>query len=131
MPVCPKCGVSFSYTETHLCEGRDKTKMWWLASVAIGALAGGPLGLLYGKSVVVQVCGKPDAGNLCGLMSAPAVAFYITIGAAIGASVAALAVLVILRTRPRIIPSNDGDSHEGVPARDPARDPPTGLGHIA
>jgi len=89
----------FSYRETHVSEGRDKTKIWWLASVAIGALVGGPLGLLYGQSVVSQACGKPDASNLCGLMTAPSVPFYIAIGAIVGASVAAVTVVVILRKR--------------------------------
>jgi hypothetical protein len=70
-----------------------------LASVAVGVLVGAPLGLLYGDSVVRQACERPDAGNLCGLTSAPAVPFYIVIGAVIGASVAAFAVVVLLARR--------------------------------
>jgi len=103
MPICPKCGASFSYTETHVCEGRDKTKIWWLASAAVGALVGaligGQLGLLYGNSVVRQACEKPDAGNLCGLTSAPFLPLDIVIGAVIGSSVAAFAVVVLLGRR--------------------------------
>jgi hypothetical protein len=99
MPVCPKCGVPFSYTETHVCKGRDRTKLWSLASIAMGAVIGGPVGLLYAKSVIQQACKKPDATNLCGLTSAPAIPFYIAIGAVIGASVAALAVVLILGRR--------------------------------
>jgi hypothetical protein len=99
MPVCPKCGVPFSYTETHVCEARDKTKIWLLTSVAVGALVGGPFGLLYGNSIVRQACEKPDASNLCGLTSAPTVPFWIVIGAVIGASVAAFAVVVLLGRR--------------------------------
>src|SRR5262245_23352297 len=99
MPVCPKCGVLFSYTEPHVCEGRDRTKIRLLASVAVGALVGAPLGLLYGNSVVRQVCARPNASNLCGVTSAPAVPFYIVIGAIVGASVAASAVAVLLGKR--------------------------------
>lgn len=99
MPVCPQCGGPFSYTEAHVCPGRDRTKLWLLASVAAGALVGGPLGLLYGNSVVSEACERPDAGNLCGLTSAPAVPFYIVIGAVVGASVAAFAVVVLLGRR--------------------------------
>ena len=99
MPVCPQCGVPSSYTETHVCVGRDRTKLWLLVSVAAGALVGGPLGLLYGNSVVRQACERPDASNLCGLTSAPAVPFYIVIGAVVGAAVAAFAVVVLLGRR--------------------------------
>ena len=99
MPVCPKCGALFSYMEPHVCEGRDRTKIRLLASVAAGALVGGPLGRLYGESVVQQFCARFDAGNLCGLTSAPAVPFYIIIGAIVGASVAASAVAVLLGRR--------------------------------
>jgi hypothetical protein len=99
MPVCPRCGVPFSYTEPHVCVGRDRNKRWLLASVAAGALAGGPLGLLCGNSVVRQACERPDASNLCGLTSAPAVPFGIVIGAVVGASVAAFAVVVLLGRR--------------------------------
>ena len=99
MPVCAKCGMSFSYTEAHGCEGRDTPKLWSLASVAVGAVVGGPLGLLYGNSVVRSACEKPGASNLCGLTSAPTVPFYIAIGAVMGTAVAALAAVVILRRR--------------------------------
>jgi hypothetical protein len=99
MPVCPKCGVPFSYTETHVCEGRDRTKLWSLASVAIGAVIGGPFGLWDVNSVIQQACEKPDATNLCGLTSTPAIPFYIAIGAVIGASVAAFAVVLISARR--------------------------------
>jgi hypothetical protein len=99
MPVCPKCGVPFSYTETHICEGRDRTKLWSLASVAMGAVIGAPVGLFYAKSVIQHACAKPDATNLCGLTSARAIPFYIAIGAVVGASVAAFAVVLILGRR--------------------------------
>ena len=99
MPICPQCGVPFSDTETHVCVGRDRTKLWLLASVAAGALVGGLLGLLYGNAVVRQACERPYASNLCGLTSAPAVAFYIAIGTVVGASVAAVAVVVLLGRR--------------------------------
>jgi hypothetical protein len=99
MAVCPKCGVAFSYTATHVCEGRDKSKVWWIATVVIGAFVGGPLGLLYGTSIVRQACAQTDASNLCGFMSVPSVPSYIVLGAIIGASAAALSVAVILRTR--------------------------------
>jgi hypothetical protein len=99
MPVCPKCGTPFFYTEGHVCEGRDQTKLWLLALAAIGAIVGGPFGLFYGDSVVRQVCEKPDASNLCGLAGAPTVPLYIVIGAVMGASLAACAVLMILGRR--------------------------------
>jgi hypothetical protein len=91
--------MSFSYTENHVCDGRDKPKLWSLASVAVGAVVGGPLGLFYGNSVVRSACEQPGAGNLCGLTSAPTLLFDIAIGAATGAAVAALAVGVILGRR--------------------------------
>jgi len=78
---------------------RDKTKIWLLATPAVGALVGGPLGLLYGNSVVRAACEKPDASNLCGVTSAPMVPFYIIIGAVIGAAAAAFAVVAILGRR--------------------------------
>jgi hypothetical protein len=99
MPVCPKCGTPFFYTEGHVCEGRDKGKLWSLAPAAIGAVVGGPLGLVYGDSVIRQVCENPDAGNLCGLAAVPTVPFYIVTGAVLGASVATFAFLMILGRR--------------------------------
>ena len=99
MSGCPRCGMPFSYTDTHVCEGRDKAKLWLLAALAVGAVIGGPLGLWYGDFAIQSVCEKPDASNLCGLTSAPAVPFYIAIGAVIGATVAALAVVAILERR--------------------------------
>ena len=88
-----------SYTDTHVCEGPDTAKLWLLAALAVGAVVGGPLGLWYGGSVVRWACENPDASNLCGLTSAPAVPFYIAIGAVIGTTVAALAVVAILVRR--------------------------------
>lgn len=70
-----------------------------LALVAAGALVGAPLGLLYGHAVVRLACERTDASNLCGLMSAPAVPFYIVIGAIIGASLVACGVVVVLGRR--------------------------------
>jgi len=75
------------------------TKLWSLAAVAFGAFIGGPLGLLYGNSIVRQACEKPDASNLCGLTSAPTVPFYIAAGAVIGVAVAEFIVIVILESR--------------------------------
>jgi len=92
--------VLFAYTEPHVCDGRDRNKIRLLASIAVGALVGGPLGLWSGNSVVRQICARPGASNLCGLTSAPAVPLYIIIGAVVGASVAAaVAVLLSRRTR--------------------------------
>jgi len=99
MPVCPTCGMPFSYTETHVCEGRDKTKIWLLALVAVGALVGAPLGRLYGLSVIGQACDRPGAGNLCGMIDSFALPFYVVIGAVIGAAAAAFAVTVLLARR--------------------------------
>jgi hypothetical protein len=99
MPTCPKCGISYSYAVTHVCKGRDLTKLWSLASVAIGGVVGGPLGLFYANVLIREACEKPDATNLCGVSDVPAIPFYIAIGAVLGASVAAFAVFMILRRR--------------------------------
>ena len=99
MPVCPKCGTLFFHTEGHVCEGRDKGKLWSLALAATGAVLGGPLGLLYGDSVIRQVCENSDAGTLCGLAGVPTVPFYIVTGAALGASLATFALVMILGRR--------------------------------
>ena len=103
MAVCPKCGMPFSYAETHVCEGRDTAKLWSLASVAIGlaigAVAGGMLGQLYGLSAVREGCEQPGATNLCGLPIVPFVPVYTAIGALVGATAAAFAVFLILRMR--------------------------------
>jgi hypothetical protein len=42
-------------------------------------------------------CQAPDATNLCGLRSVPAIPFYIVIGAVMGAAIVALAVVLMLR----------------------------------
>ena len=99
MAICPKCGAPFSYEAPHVCEGRDKTKMWALLSVGMGAFIGVPLGQWYGQYAIGQACDKPDATNLCGLSVLPALPFYIVIGAVIGASVAAFAAVVVLGRR--------------------------------
>src|SRR5690242_3398345 len=99
MAVCPKCGVSFSYAKPHVCEGRDKSKLWLFAFAVIGTLVGGLLGWRYGNSLIRQACERPDASNLCGLPSAYSMPFYLAVGAVIGASVSALLVVVILRRR--------------------------------
>jgi len=100
MPVCPKCRMTFTYIEDHVCEGHDHTKIWLLVAVAGGALVGGPLGLLvgslYGQYVIGQACSKPGATNLCGLSSSFAVPSYLVLGVALGAVLgAAIAAIVI------------------------------------
>jgi hypothetical protein len=99
MPVCSRCGALFSYTETHVCEGRDKTILALLTAVVVGAVIGGSVGLLYAKCDIAQACARPDATNLCGLTTGPVIPFSIAIGAIIGASVATFAVVLILRRR--------------------------------
>ncbi len=105
MAICPKCGAPFSYSEIHVCEGRDITKLWSLASVAIGVLIGAPIGgragLLYANSLIADACGKPDASNLCGLPLTPSIPLYVITGAMMGASIVALAVGVIVALRLR------------------------------
>jgi hypothetical protein len=110
MAICPKCGLPFSYAESHICEGRDRTKLRFLASTLIvaiaGAIAGGALGREYIQSVIRRACEQPDATNLCGLPSASAIPFYVGIGAVLGASVAAFAGVLIFRAR-KVEPSRD------------------------
>jgi hypothetical protein len=97
--VCDKCGIAYTYAGGHVCQGRDKTKVWLLTSVAAGAVGGGLLGRIYGNRVLAQVCDAPDAGNLCGLFSAPTVPLYVGIGAVVGAFVGALVLVIVLRRR--------------------------------
>ena len=96
MPICPKCRMTFAYSETHVCEGRDYAKVWSMVSIAGGALIGGPLGLLYGLSIIRQACDKPDASNLCGFTPSYFVPGYVLIGAVIGALVATIAALLFM-----------------------------------
>ena len=70
-----------------------------LALIAVGALAGGPLGFFYGNSVARASCENPNAGNLCGLTSATTLPLYVIIGAVIGASFAAVAAVAIASRR--------------------------------
>lgn len=104
MAVCPRCGVPFSYADIHVCEGRDKTKLWSLAAVGLGAILGGPLGLSCTHFLLRQACLRPDATSLCGLMIVPFVPVYIAIGAVSGASIAAVAVTLVHRSTSRRSP---------------------------
>lgn len=58
MAVCPRCGVPFSYADLHVCEGRDKTKLWSLAAVGLGAILGGPLA----SRTPISFCDKRVSG---------------------------------------------------------------------
>ena len=69
MPVCPKCRMTFTYTADHVCEGHDYTKVWSGTSVPVGALVGGPLGYLYGLSIIRQACDEP-ARAICAAWAA-------------------------------------------------------------
>jgi hypothetical protein len=89
--------MTFSYTADHVCEGHDYAKLWSGVSVAVGALVGGPFGYLYGLSVIRRACDEPGAGNLCGLAAFSTVPMYVVCGAALGAIVATIAVVVIIR----------------------------------
>jgi hypothetical protein len=107
MAICPKCGMSLTYTDDHVCEGRDHTKLWLLASVAGGAFVGASLGLLRDLSISRQVlrgaCGQPGAGNLCGFPAFTATPgvfpIYTALGAVIGAMVAAVVIIAVMRSR--------------------------------
>jgi hypothetical protein len=93
--------MSFTYTEAHVCEGYDYTKLWWMASVAggalVGGLVGGRLGLLYGFSVVARGCeGRAASNNLCWLSGIFTVPGFTAIGAMIGVLVSTVVVIVIL-----------------------------------
>jgi hypothetical protein len=101
MPTCPRCRMTFAYSETHVCEGRDLARIWSMVSVAAGALAGGASGLLYGLSIVRQACDNPGAGNLCGLGPSYFVPGYGLIGAVIGALVATVAATLFMG-RPKV-----------------------------
>ena len=109
MTTCPKCGMSFPYAEAHVCEGYDHTKLWWMASLAGGALGGGVLGWFFGSRyiqyIVSQACARPGAGNLCGLYSSFTAPSYITfgvgIGAAIGATLTAAVMIAVMGRRPK------------------------------
>ncbi len=88
--------MNVAYSETHVCEGRDFSKIWLMVSVAAGALVGGPLGLSWSLSIVRQACDKPDASNLCGLAPSYFVPGYVLIGAVIGALIATAAVILFM-----------------------------------
>ena len=96
MPICPRCRMNVTYSEADVCERRDYAKVWLMVSVAGGALVGGPLGLLYGRSIVGQACDKPDASNLCGLVPSYFVPGYVLIGAVIGALVVTVAAILFM-----------------------------------
>jgi len=99
MATCPKCRMSFSYTEPHVCEGRDYTKLWSIVVAAGGALVGAPVGVLCGNSLIRAACAKPDAGNLCGLVPSFFVPGYAIVGASLGALAASALVIVIVHRR--------------------------------
>jgi hypothetical protein len=65
----------------------------------MAAVIGGSVGLFYEQSVIRQACERPGAGNLCGLASAPALPFYIVIGAVVAASIATVVVVLVLGRR--------------------------------
>ena|SRR5258708_5229096 len=99
MAVCPKCQMTFTYTEDHVCEGHDRAKLWLMASVAGGAVVGGLLGLFYGLSHGRRACSEPDASNLCGLADifAPPLALplYVAVGAVIAILITGVAAVMI------------------------------------
>ncbi len=99
MAVCPKCGISFSYAETHVCEGTDRSKVWLIAAVGVGALAGAPFGRLFGNYIIGLACNRPDAGNLCGLFASLMVPVLVVAGAVVGASITAFALTIVLTRR--------------------------------
>ena len=78
----------------HWCN--DNTRVWSMVSVAVGALVGGPLGLLYGRSKVLKACAQSDASNLCGLIPSYFVPGYVLIGAVTGALAATVAAFLFV-----------------------------------
>jgi hypothetical protein len=99
VPTCPKCGMNFAYTDTHVCEGRDYARLGWIAAVAVGAAGGGLLGHRYGFYFVNEVCGKPDASSLCGLVPSFYIPVFEIFGAGVGALATMIAVVVLMTTR--------------------------------
>ncbi len=99
MATCSKCGMNIDYAEPHLCEGRDRTKWWVIVAVTAGTLVGGRLGLAYGAAKIAEVCSKPDAGNLCGLIASYAVPGWIVVGAVLGGFVSTLGVALAVARR--------------------------------
>src|SRR5262245_2729811 len=97
MPVCPKCGVSFSYTEVHVCEGYDRTKLWWMVSVAGGMLIGGLVGGLLGDRIgLLSGLSRPGWFWIGSYFFQPPVPIAPILGAVIGAIVTTVAVIAIL-----------------------------------
>jgi len=99
MPVCPKCRMSFTYAEAHVCGGYDHSKLWWMASVAGGALIGGLVGALVGERLGFLYGFVRPSGRwlwLGALFSLSVVPVDSILGAVIGAIVATVAVIAIL-----------------------------------
>jgi len=93
--------MSFSYAESHVCDGRDKSKFWLVVAVASGALAGAPFGRWFANYIVGLACNRPDARNLCGLFAAPMAPVFVIAGAVVGASIMTVALTIILARRAR------------------------------
>lgn len=81
-----------------MTEQPDLGKSWSLAALPIGALLGGWLGRLCGNVVIGRYCASA-ASNLCGLFAAPALPFYVAVGAVMGAAIAGLSTVVIVTRR--------------------------------